>query len=295
MRQQLIGRFKTFSFQNATPEIVAASLAIGIVAYGGCLILGNVTGHVMANDSYSMKESFAANRRPSVSIESIVAAHLFGEAVADELDFGRPEAGLVLAGTVVSSIPGRSRAIAGIVGGRTRLLAVNDQLGAGYIVKEIRPRSVMLERNGMRSLISLVWGLTPATFTADRAVAAVAATGAVSAPSAGSVPDVPDAIDGNWGESDYIRAQPVGPTDARLKAVRLYPVGDHEVFMNLGLKPGDVVTAINGSPLGTYAEVGSFFKGILNGGGAALTVMRGNHEQIVNVNPGVALAHRGSG
>lgn len=85
-----------------------------------------------------------------VSVEPIIAAHLFGTATPPEIQTSTPSLNpgdITLLGIVYAVDPARSRAILS-THGQTTVVAIGDTLGAGEKVAAIESRRVLLNQNG---------------------------------------------------------------------------------------------------------------------------------------------------
>jgi general secretion pathway protein C len=78
--------------------------------------------------------------------------------------------------------------------------------------------------------------------------------------------------------SDIMRPQPVF-TQGRQRGYRVYPGRNRQAFIRLGLRPGDLVTAINGTPLDDPARGQEIFATLGSSSEAHVTVMRNGRQQ----------------
>jgi general secretion pathway protein C len=80
-----------------------------------------------------------------------------------------------------------------------------------------------------------------------------------------------------------IQRQPV-LADGRLRGVRVYPGGNPQAFAKLGLRPGDLVTAINGTTLEGQTRAEEIFNSLSTAAEARVTVLRGNTSMDLQLN-----------
>lgn len=80
--------------------------------------------------------------------------------------------------------------------------------------------------------------------------------------------------------TDLIRPQPVFSNGKQL-GYRVYPGRRRQQFVALGLKPGDLVTEINGSPLNDPAKGAEIFKSLAESNQVTVTVERNGTPQVL--------------
>ena len=82
---------------------------------------------------------------------------------------------------------------------------------------------------------------------------------------------------------DVMRPQPV-MDHGHLNGFRVYPGRDRMAFSRLGLRPGDLVTAINGTPLDDRDRSEQILRTLSSASEARVTVMRGGQQQDLTLN-----------
>jgi general secretion pathway protein C len=70
----------------------------------------------------------------------------------------------------------------------------------------------------------------------------------------------------------------------RLRGFRAYPGRNRQIFNKLGLRPGDLVTAINGTPLDDPQRSQDVFNTIQTSDHATVTIERGGQKQDITLN-----------
>jgi general secretion pathway protein C len=70
----------------------------------------------------------------------------------------------------------------------------------------------------------------------------------------------------------------------KLRGFRAYPGRNRQIFNKLGLKPGDLVTAINGTPLDDPQRSQDVFNTIQTSDHATVTIERGGQKQEITLN-----------
>ncbi|WP_341919554.1 PDZ domain-containing protein, partial [Hydrocarboniphaga effusa] len=83
--------------------------------------------------------------------------------------------------------------------------------------------------------------------------------------------------------ADYIRVQPAN-VNGEQRGYRIYPGRDRSLFNNAGLRPGDIVTSLNGTPLSDPAQALQMLADVSHSPTLSLTIERGGVQQNVVVN-----------
>lgn len=230
--------------------------------------------------------SSSQSSESSVDVDTIASAHLFGEqSVTDRAAEQReiinaPETrlNLVLTGIVSENNGKRSRAL--IKSGR------NDQ--AGYAVGEdvsnnvklhaIYANRVILDRSGRYETLTLE------SVKQAQSLKGVKRTQTVSSDLADDLGDVRKKILSNPANaSQYIRLQPERQ-NGNLVGYRIYPGADRGLFEKAGLKPGELVTAVNGQPLNNPAASLKLLSNLASADSASVTLERDGQQRTVTVN-----------
>ena len=73
-------------------------------------------------------------------------------------------------------------------------------------------------------------------------------------------------------------------TAGKLRGFRAYPGRNRSIFNKLGLKPGDLVTAINGQPLDDPQHSQEVFNTIQSSNTVTVSVERGGQKQDITLN-----------
>ena len=186
-----------------------------------------------------------------IDVTGIVNAHLFGEASADapapvqsEID-DAPETrlSLTLKGTVAADDPDYSLAIIADSRGEEKVYAIRDSIPGGATLHAVYADRVILNRAGTLEALKLPREAEGQTVTRSRQ------TSSARLSSASRQTSVQQMITENAVQlMDVIRPQPYF-ADGQQRGYRVYPGRDRRSFAALGLRPGDLVTAINGTPM----------------------------------------------
>src|SRR2546429_233972 len=85
--------------------------------------------------------------------------------------------------------------------------------------------------------------------------------------------------------ADVLRPQAVlDPASHRMNGFRVYPGRNRAAFMRLGLRPGDQVTAINGTPLDDRERGEQILRTLGSSSEARVTLIRGGQQQDLTLN-----------
>jgi len=216
-----------------------------------------------------------------VNVQSIMGAHLFGIANApsgaqDPANAPLSSANLVLAGTIATQDPKHGVAIVSD-GGPSKVYSVGDNIG-GASLHSVYLDRVILDRGG-----SLETLLLPRML--PNAHAASKATGA-SPRTVAAVDNIRRMVQQDPGILDQVmRTVPSYDNAAgKLRGFRAYPGQNRAIFGKLGLKPGDLVTAINGTQLDDPQRSQEVFNTIQTSDHVNVTVERAGQKQEISLN-----------
>ena len=220
----------------------------------------------------------------AVDVGAIVNAHLFGVAAApgaDETDPNSVAASqmpLVLVGTIANSDPELGYAIIGESSAAAKVYAVGKTITGGTKLHSVYPDRAIIDRGGKLEAL-----LLPKRFTGRRhecccATAGRAARTPCSANGCASSPrKTPARSPRSCGHS------PCSPT-ASNGATGCIPGRNRAQFNKLGLLPGDLVTAINGTPLDDPARGMEIMQTMNSATDITVTVERNGQTTQININ-----------
>lgn len=272
-------------FMAAAPSIVTVVLAIVIAAQLAALVWRALGA---PDDGGALPAPEIAPPAPAVDLAALVDAHLFGVAAesGDPNDAPATTANLTLTGTLAGREPEHGWAIIGASGQTARVYATGASLPGGTRLFAVYPDRVILERGGAREslllprLSGMAGGYMPQR-------APVLAGGG---PSGGSIAEnVRQLLVQNpQAGGELLRPQPVF-AGGSLRGYRVYPGRNRAQFSSLGLQPGDLVMAVNGSALDDPNRGLEVLRGIGQGGPVTLTVERAGQQQQITIDPSAAL------
>jgi general secretion pathway protein C len=225
---------------------------------------------------------------PTIDVGTIVNAHLFGIAGATDAGSGDPNAvattqmALVLVGTIAHTDPALGYAIIGDSAANAKVYSVGKTITGGTKLHAVYADRVILDRGGKLEAL-----LLPKKFTGGGTVATAPLPQAEGATLGQRLQDLaaqnPAAI------TDIIRPQPVF-ANGQQRGYRVYPGRNRQQFARLGLMPGDLVTAINGTPLDDPARGMEILQSMNSATQVTVTVERNGQSSQININNAVVAA-----
>jgi len=220
----------------------------------------------------------ALNSRPkSVDISAIVNAHLFGVAQAESTQNAEnappSQANLVLTAVFAAADPAKGMAIIGESATTADVYAVGAAVRPGVRLHQVYFDRVILDRNGQLETLALPKELlsgvisrpaTPAQNPALENIRRIAETN-------------PAAF------AEIIRPQPVFANGVQ-RGYRVYPGRNRQQFARLGLQPGDLVLAVNGTPLDDPQRAPEIFNTMGSADRVTVSVERNGQTQDLSLN-----------
>lgn len=217
---------------------------------------------------------------PAIDVNAIVNAHLFGIAGAPDAGATDPTAvaatqmNLVLVGTIASANPEVGYAIIGESAANARVYTVGKTITGGTKLHSVYPDRAILDRGGKLEAL-----LLPKKFTGG---------GVAAAPLPQANPMLGQrlqelAAQNPGAITEIIRPQPVF-ANGQQRGYRVYPGRNRQQFAKLGLMPGDLVTAINGTPLDDPARGMEILQTMNSATQVTVTVERNGQSSQININ-----------
>jgi len=220
----------------------------------------------------------------------VASLHLFGVVDAapdkeEQAPITAPETRLNLTLKGLVALDAQEEALAIIAPGRgdEQAYRVGDTVPGGAILHEILPDRVILKRGGRFETLTLP---KEKTDTGDIPAPAITTNRGIGRPSlqghpAGNAQQlrmVRDTILHNPQEAlQLINAQPV-MDGGQLKGYRVNPGRDRRLFNSVGLRPGDIVTSVNGISLSDPTQMGKLFDQLTAARRLDVTVERGGRQ-----------------
>jgi general secretion pathway protein C len=214
----------------------------------------------------------------NLDVATLTAAHLFGAApVARQDGANAPQTNipLVLTGTIAGNDPQNGLAILGQSAQSAKVYAVGDNVPGGAKLHSVYSDRVIIDRNG--ELESLALPRQPSAGSPPPSAAALPAENPSFERMRRMISEQPGLL------ADVLRPQPV-MDHGRMNGFRVYPGRNRAAFMRLGLRPGDQVTAINGTPLDDRDRADQILRTLSSSSEARVTVIRAGQQQDLTLN-----------
>jgi general secretion pathway protein C len=212
----------------------------------------------------------------------IANAHLFGvpgaaEPTGDASDAPETQLNLQLHGAIASEDERFAHAIIADGSGTEKVYFMKDTLPGGAVLQRVQADRVILNRGGVLEALLLPrepQGGGGTSTPMQRQPEPIARRNAqtmqdVVAQNANSITEI-------------IRPQPFMP-NGELKGYRIYPGRNRDQFVALGLKPGDLVTEINGMTLNNPAQAMEMFRALADTTQVTITLERDGQPQTVTL------------
>jgi general secretion pathway protein C len=268
--------------QGNGPRLVSLALAALIVVESARIAM-TLLGGGPVRSPQPVASAVAQPTRPALDVQSIVSAHLFGIAAPDAVDPDKvptSTANLLLAGTIATQDPKRGVAIISD-GGPSKVFAVGDNVG-GASLHSVYLDHVILDRGGALETLPLPRLQGPGM----RAPPIVRRPGGADPRTVAAVDNIRRMVQQDPNILDQVmRTVPSYDSAAgKLRGFRAYPGRNRQIFGRLGLKPGDLVTAINGTALDDPQRSQEVFNTIQTSDHVTVTVERGGQKQEISLN-----------
>ena len=223
-------------------------------------------------------------QRSGVEIQSVVAAHLFGVPAAGTQDEGnapQSSANLLLAGTIATQDPKHGVAIISEAGAPSKVYSVGERIG-GAALHSVYLDHVILDRGGALETLLLPRQLPPSS--GGPAVARRVPGG--DPRTVAAVDNIRKMVQQDPSILDQVMRTVASYDNAagKLRGFRAYPGRNRAIFSKLGLKAGDLVTAINGTPLDDPQRSQDVFNTIQTSDHVTVTIERGGQRQDITLN-----------
>jgi general secretion pathway protein C len=265
--------------QGNGPRLVSYALG-ALIAVESAGVAISLLGRTPVSPPQAIAPAAPNTHKAGTDVQSVISAHLFGVAVADPnqdpSNAPASTANLVLAGTIATQDPKHGVAIVSD-GGPSKVYSVGDNIG-GASLHSVYLDRVILDRGGSLETLLLPHVL-PNNHAAARAPGASPRTVAAVENIRRMVQQDPGILD------QVMRTVPSYDNAAgKLRGFRAYPGQNRAIFGKLGLKPGDLVTAINGVQLDDPQRSQEVFNTIQTSDHVSVTVERAGQKQEISLN-----------
>ncbi|MDP9066514.1 MAG: type II secretion system protein GspC [Pseudomonadota bacterium] len=275
-KDEWLGRFRA-----GAPAYLSLALAALIALELARAAISILSGPVRSPAPVLARSAPAAKPR-GVDAQSVVSQHLFGIAAVDAntqdpASAPLSSANLILTGTIATQDPKRGVAIISD-GGPAKVYSVGDNV-AGATLYSVYLDHVILNRVGSLETLLLPRQLAATQPPIVRRPGGDARTVAAVDSIRRMVQQDPGLLD------QVMRTVPSYDNVAgRMRGFRAYPGRNRQIFSKLGLKPGDLVTAINGAALDDPQRSQEVFNTIQSSDHATVTIERAGQKQDITLN-----------
>jgi general secretion pathway protein C len=218
--------------------------------------------------------------KKGIDVQTIVGAHLFGlpQAAPTPVENApQTQMNLVLSAVLAAEDPTKGLAIIGESAQSSKVYAVGASVRPGTSLYEVYSDRVILNRGGQLETLSL-----PKPSTAGLATNRPPAP--LPQPNTQLADNIRRLAETNPGAfAEVLRPQPVFANGVQ-RGYRVYPGRNRQAFTKLGLVPGDLVLAINGTPLDDPQRGMEIFNTISTMDRVNLTIERNGQSQELTLN-----------
>lgn len=225
--------------------------------------------------------------RQGPDLSGLQQAALFGTATVDEAppagdlaDAPDTNLNLRLMGIFAGSSDADSRALIASNSNDEAPYAVGADVVRGVKLEAIMADRVILLRQGRRETLRLDKDAPSRASAEAPAVAGSGLPDNIALPQLASVRE--QILQDPSQAANYLRVQPAAQ-DGNMRGYRIYPGRDRSLFNAAGLRPGDLVTAINGTELNDATRALQMLTELSTASSVSLTVERGGNPQTVNI------------
>ncbi len=228
----------------------------------------------------------------AVTLDAVAKLHLFGQAESPQesapqqavVDAPETRLSLTLRGIIALSSGGVGRALIAEGSAQEKLFKVGDTLSGSAVLHEVQVDRVILKRNGRFETLTLPRERLEST-GGPGAGHGNQTRGPISK-RIRQLRTLRDDIAANPQLAfSLIQAQPVMEGD-KIKGYRVNPGRQRQLFQGTGLRPGDVVTHVNGIALGDAAQTATLFAQFKSAERFDLTVERRGQPTSLSIDLG---------
>src|SRR5215831_14282091 len=258
------------------PRLATWALALGLGVQGAFIVTDLASSGRRGAAAQAVRAS--GPTRP-LDLAAITNAHLFGAAPPPKQDGANaPQTSipLVLTGTIAGNDPQNGLAILGQTAQTAKVYAVGDNVPGGAKLHSVYSDRVVIDRGGQLESLALPRQLNTGNAPPPSAAALQGDNSSIERMRR-MITEQPGLL------ADVMRPQPV-MDHGRMNGFRVYPGRDRMAFMRLGLRPGDQVTAINGTPLDDRDRGEQILHTLGIASEAHVTVIRNGQQQDLVLN-----------
>ena len=262
------------------PQILTFVLALAVAAQLALIVVG-----LTSRTRQAAPAAAPLAPVPPLDIGTLVNSHLFGNAAVqatagDAANAPATSMPLVLAGLLATDDPKEGMAIIGESAQAAKVIAVGQQVPGGAQLHSVYNDRAIIDRSGALESLYLprrTGGPAPMAAAPPPPPQGAESNEAMVERMRRLVSEDPGLI------GQVMRPQPVF-AGGKMRGFRLYPGSNRQAFARMGLRPGDLVTAINGTPLDDKDRAQEIFNTLGSSADARVTVTRNGRQQDLVLN-----------
>ncbi len=250
-------------------------LLVVLLGIRAALLVAELAGPA-AVEALPAAPAAAPPTRNVIDVPSILRANLFGQSAPPAGAAGAPvtSMALLLAGVIASPDEKAGFAMLGTSAADIKFYKVGDSIPGGAQLHAVHVDRVLVNRGGTIEAVILP-PRSNATLAAPPPIAPAAAT---------SVQRVQQVMRENPAILGQVIQRQAVFADGKLRGMRVYPGGNAAAFNKLGLRPGDLITAVNGTALNDQTRSSEIFDTLSSAAEARVTVQRNGSTQDLVLN-----------
>src|SRR6185295_2628459 len=261
------------------PQVVTFLLALALAAQLALIVVG-ITSR---SRQTAPPPVAAAPPLAQLDIGGLVNSHLFGNAVVQNTNGDGANAPpssmpLVLAGLLATDDPKEGMAIIGESAAAAKVVAVGQQVPGGATLHSVYNDKAIIDRNGVLESVLLPKNMAGGVLMPPAPPPPVASNNDATLERMRKLVQDDPAVIGQ-----IMRPQPVF-AGGKMRGFRVYPGANRQAFARLGLRAGDLVTAINGTPLDDKDRAQEIFSTLNSSTDARVSVTRNGRQQELVLN-----------
>ncbi|MEJ0100559.1 MAG: type II secretion system protein GspC [Pseudomonadota bacterium] len=252
-------------------------MLIVLLSVRAALLVVDLTSAPYVPAARTTQQATATVSRKVVDLPSILRVNLFGQS-PPATGTDAPVTAMNLKLVLVIAADDEKKGLAALGPSLTdiKVYRVGDSVPGGAVLHAVYVDRVLLNRAGAIEALMVpplngqaAGGVVPPPVVANPAV---------------SLARVQQVMQNNPNLLNQVIQRQAVFADGHLRGMRVNPGQNAQAFSKLGLRPGDLVTAINGTPLDDQARSNDVFNSMANSAVAHVTVVRGGKEQELNLN-----------
>jgi general secretion pathway protein C len=261
------------------PQVLTFVLALAVAAQLALIVVG-LTGRSRQAPPPAVDAMPAA---PPLDIGTLINAHLFGNAAApatgDAANAPATSMPLVLTGLFATEDPKEGMAIIGESAQTAKFVMVGQQVPGGAQLHSVYNDRAIIERGGALESVFL-----PKSTGNQLAMGAPPPQAGQPESNEAVVERMRQMVNSDPGLIGQLMRPQAVFAGGKMRGFRVYPGSNRQAFARLGLRPGDMVTAINGTPLDDKDRAQEIFNTLSSSTEARVSVTRNGRQQELVLN-----------